>query len=66
MHYHNNLCRLLEADNLSQFKDHRLNTELCKQTIFNGLHYSLGIPNIFPLDIMHLINLNNPDLLLGL
>jgi hypothetical protein len=64
--YHVNLCRLLEADNPTQFKDRRLDTGLCKQTILGGLRSSLGIPNIFPLDIMHLINLNDPDLLLGL
>ena len=66
MRYHDNLRRLLGADNLTQFKDRHLDTGLCKQTILSGLHYSLGIPNIFPLDIMHLINLNDPDLLLGL
>jgi hypothetical protein len=64
--YYDNLGRLLEADNLTQFKDRRLDTELCKQTILSGLRSSLGIPNIFPLDIMHLINLNDPDLLVGL
>ena len=49
-----------------QFKDLRLDTGLCKQTILSGLRCSLGIPKIFPLDIMHLVNLNDPDLLLGL
>jgi hypothetical protein len=66
MRYHDNLCRLLGANNPTQFKDRCLDTGLCKQTIFSGLRCSLGIPNIFPLDIMHLVNLNNPDLLLGL
>lgn len=64
--YHDNLIKLLRAENLTQFKDRRLETGLCKQTIFSGLHKSLGIPSAFPLDIMHLINLNDPDLLLGL
>jgi hypothetical protein len=64
--YHDNLCRLLRANNPTQFKDYRLDTGLCKQTILSGLRNGLGIPNIFPLDIMHLINLNDPDLLLGL
>ena len=66
MHYHGNLCRLLRANNPMQYKNHHLNTRLCKQTILSGLCCSLGIPNIFPLDIMHLINLNDSDLLLGL
>ena len=64
--YHNNIRRLLEAVNLTQFKDRRLDTGLCKQTLLSGLRNCLEIPNIFPLDIMHLINLNDPDLLLGL
>ena len=64
--YHDNLGRLLRAENLTQFRDCRLDTGLCKQAILSGLRYSLGIPNIFPLDIMHLVNLNDPDLLLGL
>lgn len=65
-HYSRNLQRLLGANNLSQYKDHCLETGLCKQTILSGLQEGLGIPNIFPLDIMHLINLNDPDLFLGL
>jgi hypothetical protein len=64
--YSRNLQRLLGANNLSQYKDRRLETGLCKQTILSGLQEGLGIPNIFPLDIMHLINLNDPDLFLGL
>jgi len=66
VHYHDNLCKLLVANNPTQFKDRHLDTGLCKQTILSGLQSGLGILNIFPLDIMHLINLNNPDLLLGL
>ena len=65
-HYQNNLYRLLRANNLTQYKDCHFKTRLCKQTIFSGLCISLGIPGIFPLDIMHLVNLNNPDLLLKL
>ena len=64
--YYDNLRKLLRADNPTQFKDRRLDTGLCKQTILSGLRGGLGIPNMFPLDIMHLVNLNDPDLLLGL
>ncbi|KAF8330273.1 hypothetical protein F5887DRAFT_870273, partial [Amanita rubescens] len=39
---------------------------ICKQMIFSGLLGTLGIPNMFVLDIMHLVSLNVPDLLLGL
>ena len=65
-HYSRNLQRLVGANNLSQYKDRCLETGLCKQTILSRLQEGLGIPNIFPLDIMHLINLNDPDLFLGL
>jgi hypothetical protein len=34
--------------------------------IFSGLHCSLGVLNIFVMDLMHLTALNDPDLLLGL
>ena len=64
--YRENIRRLLEVNNPTHFKDRHLDTGLCKQTILSGLPNSLGIPNIFPLDIMHLVNLNDPDLLLGL
>ena len=64
--YCRNLQILLGAANLSQYRERRLETGLCKQTILSGLRECLGVPNIFPLDIMHLINLNDPDLFLGL
>ena len=64
--YHDNIWKLLGANNPAQFRDRRLETGLSKQTIFSGLRNGLGIPNMFPLDIMHLVNLNIPDLLLGL
>ena len=64
--YHDNLCRLLGANSLRQFGDCCLDTGLSKQTIINRLHSSLEILDIFPLDIMHLINLNDFNLLLGL
>jgi hypothetical protein len=46
--YQDNLIKLLRAENPMRFKDHRLETGLCKQTICSGLHNSLGIPNTFP------------------
>lgn len=65
-HYNDNLWKLLRSENPTQFKECHLDTGLCKQTIFSGLHSGLGIPNMFLLDIMHLVNLNDPNLLLGL
>jgi hypothetical protein len=64
--YKRNLAFLCQAANTSQFKERRLTTGLCKQTIFEGLGKILGIPNIFVLDLMHLFALNDADLLLGL
>ena len=64
--YQDTLIKLLRAENPTWFKDRHLETGLCKQTILSGLHSGLGIPNSFLLNIMHLINLNDPDLLLGL
>ena len=53
--YHNNIWRLLEAVNLTQFKD-RHDTGLCKQTLLSGLRNCLEIPNIFPLDIINALD----------
>ncbi|GLB43663.1 hypothetical protein LshimejAT787_1401750 [Lyophyllum shimeji] len=64
--YTANLHKLLTVPNNAQFKKERLATGLAKQTIFSGLPRSLDIPNIFVMDIMHLIALNDPDLLIGL
>jgi len=52
----------------SQPRRHKqqLETGLCKQTLFSALKYTLGVPNIFMMDLMHLSVLNDPDLLLGL
>ncbi|KAH8981811.1 hypothetical protein EDB92DRAFT_1969673 [Lactarius akahatsu] len=45
----------------------RLEVGLCKQTLFSGLpHQPLPVPSIFPMDIMHLTTLNDPDLFLKL
>ena len=64
--YQINLRRVCQSANTSQYKDNRLETGLCGPTIFSGLKASLGVPNMFVLDIMHLVSLNVPDLLLGL
>lgn len=64
--YHSNLHDLLDAQNAKRYSLLRLSTGICKQSIFSGLHYTLGIPNIFVLDLMHLSAINDPDLLLSL
>ena len=65
--YYTNLSLLCQSRNQTQFRENRLETGICKQTIFSGMPIkTLGIPNSFVLDIMHLVALNNTDLLLGL
>ena len=63
--YERNLRVLLSARNLAQYNKYRLQTGLCKPTLFSGLR-TLGVPGIFTMDLMHLSVLNDPDLLLGL
>ncbi len=64
--YRKNLETLCQSANTNRFNSNRLETGICKPTIFSGLIGTLGIPNIFVLDIMHLVAINDPDLLLGL
>ena len=64
--YKANLQHLLSAQTPSQYNTWWLATGLTKQIIFSGLCHSLGVPNIFVMDLMHLTALNDPDLLLGL
>ena len=64
--YQINLQELVDARTKRDYDKLRLATGLTKQTIFSALPRTLGIPNIFVLDVMHLIALNDPDLLIGL
>jgi hypothetical protein len=66
--YNTNLQYVSVAKNKSQFDKRRLETGICKPSIFSGLpsKHILGIPGCFPLDIMHLPALNLPDLFLPL
>lgn len=51
---------------LLEIRQHMWSTGICKPSIFAGLQlHILGIPNMFPSDIMHLI-LNLADLLMAL
>lgn len=66
--YKKNLDILCRATGSNDFKAKRLQTGICKPSIFSGLpaHKTLGVPGMFPLDIMHLPCLNIPDLLFPL
>ncbi|XP_006463132.1 hypothetical protein AGABI2DRAFT_74199, partial [Agaricus bisporus var. bisporus H97] len=62
--YNSDLLRVLQATN--NFEDVRKATGISKASIFGGLKMPLGVPGSFPLDMMHLLALNVPELLIGL
>ncbi|KAJ3553191.1 hypothetical protein NP233_g12702 [Leucocoprinus birnbaumii] len=62
--YHTNLRRVLKSSN--DFETVRKETGISKASLFSGFFMPLGVPGVFPLDIMHLLALNIPDLLIGL
>jgi len=66
--YKKNLDFVEHSHNQMEFKKRRLQTGICKSSIFLGLpsKHVLGIPGCFPLDVMHLPALNIPDLFIGL
>ncbi|TFK45677.1 hypothetical protein OE88DRAFT_1715298 [Heliocybe sulcata] len=64
--YNRNLRQLKMANNPMQYKELRLETGICKPTIFSGITQSFGSPKVFGIDIMHLPALNIPDLLIPL
>jgi hypothetical protein len=66
--YNANLEYVIRSTNKTQYAERRLETGICKPSIFSGLPPGriLGIPGCFPLDIIHLPALNIPDLFLPL
>lgn len=66
--YHENLLRVINASNKADYERRRLETGICKPSIFSGLpsNCTLPIPSCFGLDIMHLPALNIPDLFIPL
>ncbi|KAJ7705825.1 hypothetical protein B0H16DRAFT_1242333, partial [Mycena metata] len=66
--YKTNLQHVIESPNKTQFEKRRLETGICKPTLFSGFpsRHILGIPGCFALDIMHLPALNIPDLMIPL
>ncbi|OBZ74554.1 hypothetical protein A0H81_05359 [Grifola frondosa] len=65
--YESNLKYLCESTNRN-YKLRRLETGICKPSIFSGLdsRYHLSIPAIFPADLMHLASFNITDLMVSL
>ncbi|KIM36857.1 hypothetical protein M413DRAFT_31260 [Hebeloma cylindrosporum] len=64
--YNTALQKVCESPTQARFEENRRETGICKPSIFSGLgDYTLGIPNMFPGDVMHLI-LNLADILMNL
>ncbi|KAF8153850.1 hypothetical protein B0H34DRAFT_753304 [Crassisporium funariophilum] len=63
--YSTNLKKVCESRTQARYEENRRETGICKPSIFSGLDHILGIPNMFPGDIMHLI-LNLADILMNL
>ncbi|KAJ3978329.1 hypothetical protein F5890DRAFT_1394614, partial [Lentinula detonsa] len=65
--FRENLCILLSSQTQNVYKANRKATSISKPSIFLGMHPDtiLGIPSMFPGDIMHFI-LNLTDLLIPL
>ncbi|KAJ6492467.1 hypothetical protein C8R47DRAFT_928787, partial [Mycena vitilis] len=66
--YHTNLKFVSESKNQTQYKERRLETGICKPTIFSGLprNHRLGVPDCFAMDAMHAPCINLPDLMIPL
>ncbi|KIY62599.1 hypothetical protein CYLTODRAFT_359858 [Cylindrobasidium torrendii FP15055 ss-10] len=66
--YLEELRLVMRSRDQADYHRNRLQTGIVGPTIFSALprKHRLGIPNIFPLDIMHLPALNIPDLLIPL
>jgi len=66
--YEENLKYLLASPNVTQYKARRLQTGIVKPSIFSGMSSScrLKVPDCFPIDLMHLVALNIPDLMVSL
>lgn len=64
--YTESLQKVCTASTQAQYEESRRETGICKPSIFSGLgDLILGVPNMFPGDIMHLI-LNLADILMSL
>lgn len=65
--YNENVEFLLDAKTQADFRARRLESGLCRQTLFSGLPCQpLPVPSNLTMDIMHLTTLNDPDLLVKL
>ncbi|KAI0054811.1 hypothetical protein BV25DRAFT_1873269 [Artomyces pyxidatus] len=64
--YEANLAIVIRSSGPTQYRKNRLETGICKPSIFSGIPRFLGVPAGFPADLMHLASLNLTDLLISL
>ncbi|KAL0571300.1 hypothetical protein V5O48_010665 [Marasmius crinis-equi] len=64
--YYENLQLLCSSRNANQHAANRLETGLVKPSILLGVPLTIDTPGMFTLDIMHLLDLNDPDLFISL
>jgi hypothetical protein len=64
--YRDNLFSVCTSANPRQYSNRHRESGIMKPCILDGLKYTIGVPNMFVMDLMHLADLNDPDLLLGL
>ncbi|ETW76704.1 hypothetical protein HETIRDRAFT_174760 [Heterobasidion irregulare TC 32-1] len=64
--YSEYLLKVQQSRNQTQYESNRLDTGICKPTLFSGLQsqHTLGMPACFPSDLMHLVSLNLTNLLI--
>ncbi|KAK1234541.1 hypothetical protein PQX77_002255, partial [Marasmius sp. AFHP31] len=64
--YSENLDKLCSSSNHSQYIANCLETGLVKPSILLGIPLTINSPGMFLVDIMHLLDLNDPDLFISL
>lgn len=64
--YTANLQRVVAASNQTQYERLRRDTGLAKPSLLSGLICPIPIPQCFPIDNMHLLSLNIPELIMSL
>lgn len=57
---------ILGTANITQYRKRRLKTGIGKPSIFSGLAACVGIPKMFPGNVMHHLTLNIPDIMVKL
>ncbi|KAG6905556.1 hypothetical protein DXG01_002009 [Tephrocybe rancida] len=66
--YNKNIHKILSSPDQASFEQNRKVTGLSKPSLFSGLvpELTIPVPRCFPLDLMHLLSLNIPELFISL